>query len=219
MSIKCVLGFHTWDGCICTQCDKINDDFHNWSIDCGKCSKCGKIREESYHYWSNDCKCSKCGKTRDHDWSRDCENCSKCGKVESHHDWTKDCEKCSKCGKIREEEHRWNGCKCAICGIERNENHSWDRCKCSICGKINHSWDGSNCSNCGQIKVEINAGMSYAQVLQLLGSPNAKNYGYELDPRLAGTSYGNQIYLTFNLPYGMYNIIIDGNTVSKSYFY
>jgi hypothetical protein len=63
MSIKCKFGFHIWDGCKCIQCDKINDNFHDWSKDCGKCSKCGKTREEYYHKWSIDSeKCTICGK-------------------------------------------------------------------------------------------------------------------------------------------------------------
>ena len=100
MSIKCKLGFHSWDGCKCNQCGKTRDEQHDWKKDCEKCSKCGKTRENE-HNW-NGCKCTQCSKTRDeqHDWSKDCEKCFKCGKTrDGQHDWSKDSKKCSNCGK------------------------------------------------------------------------------------------------------------------------
>ena len=61
MSFKCLLGFHTWDGC--------------------KCQKCNKTRKivEEQHSWTG-CLCTKCGASRDtgHTWIE--KSCSKCGK-------------------------------------------------------------------------------------------------------------------------------------------
>ncbi len=99
MSIKCTLGFHTWDGCKCTVCGKVREEQHDWSKDCDKCSKCGKARENQ------------------HNWSKDCEKCSICGKTrQNQHDWLKDCEMCSKCGKTSQNTHVWTNCKCDKCG-------------------------------------------------------------------------------------------------------
>ena len=62
MNLKCNLGFHTWDGCKCTQCGKTRDEQHDWLNDCEKCSRCGKTRENQ-HGWSKDGeKCSRCEK-------------------------------------------------------------------------------------------------------------------------------------------------------------
>lgn len=60
MSLRCKIGLHSWDGCKCTECNKVRDEQHDWSQNCEKCSKCGKTRENN------------------HDWSKDCEKCSKC---------------------------------------------------------------------------------------------------------------------------------------------
>jgi tetratricopeptide (TPR) repeat protein len=156
MNIKCKLGFHTWNGCICSKCGIVRDEQHDWKKDCEKCSKCGKPRVNQ-HDW-NGCKCSKCGITRDeqHNWKKNCEKCSKCGKTkekqhqwdgckctkcgktrDEQHDWSKDCGKCSQCGKTSEKQHHWDGCKCTKCGKNRDEEHDWSKdCeKCSICGK------------------------------------------------------------------------------------
>lgn len=99
MSLKCVLGFHQWDGCTCTICGKIRNEQHILNEDCEKCSKCGSVIPNQ-HNWSTDCqKCSKCGKTRD---------------VEHH--WIKNCEKCSKCGKTRTDQHHMVDGICQVCG-------------------------------------------------------------------------------------------------------
>jgi hypothetical protein len=44
MSIKCILGFHEWNGCKCTKCNKTRDEGHELiSTPSGcKCSQCGK---------------------------------------------------------------------------------------------------------------------------------------------------------------------------------
>lgn len=44
MSIKCTLGFHTWNGCKCSQCGKTRAEQHDWSKNREKCSKCGLER-------------------------------------------------------------------------------------------------------------------------------------------------------------------------------
>ena len=54
MSIKCFFGTHSWNGCICTACDKIRDEQHDFSMDCEKCSKCGKVKVNQ-HDWTQDC--------------------------------------------------------------------------------------------------------------------------------------------------------------------
>lgn len=153
MSIKCKLGFHSWDGCECTECAKIRDELHDWSNDCEKCSKCGKVKENQ------------------HDYSKDCEKCSKCGKtIEIQHDWTKDCVKCSKCEKKRDGQHIWEGCKCSICSIIRDELHNWTKnCeKCFKCGKTRnkqHVLVCNICKICGQeIFTDIRDGNSYTVV-------------------------------------------------------
>lgn len=102
MPFKCKIGFHTWHGCICTECGITRDEQHEW-YGC-KCQECGKIRID-HHDWSKDCEeCSICGSTRwlEHDWLNNCEKCSKCNKTRQNaHDWSIDSEKCSKCSKIK----------------------------------------------------------------------------------------------------------------------
>lgn len=80
MALSCLIGFHQWNGCICSKCQRSRDEGHDWSKDCEKCSQCGATRQ-NVHQWDG-CKCSKCGKTRDegHDWSNNNGKCSKCGK-------------------------------------------------------------------------------------------------------------------------------------------
>jgi uncharacterized protein (TIGR02145 family) len=63
MSLKCMLGLHDWNGCVCRECNKTRDQGHNWSGNCEKCSTCGMERHE-FHLWEND-RCSACGKERD----------------------------------------------------------------------------------------------------------------------------------------------------------
>ena len=100
MAFKCKLGFHSWEGCKCSLCDKTRDAEHDLTADCGKCSRCGKTFKEDQHDWSGDCdKCAKCGKTR-----------------ENQHSWLRDCEKCSKCGKVRSNMHRFGDGICLVCG-------------------------------------------------------------------------------------------------------
>jgi hypothetical protein len=128
MSLKCNLGFHSWDRCKCSVCGKTRDEQHNWSANCEKCSICGKTREKQHKWgkWDSDCKCSICGKIRDehHSWHINCEKCSKCGKRrENQHDWTTDCEKCSKCGTTLPNKHDWltNSERCSRCGKTYSE--------------------------------------------------------------------------------------------------
>lgn len=153
MIFECIIGFHTWNGCKCTQCGKISEEDHDWSVDCEKCSICGKTNEDQ-HVWDR-CKCIKCGKTNEdqHLWVR-CK-CTKCGKTrDEEHDWSMDCETCSNCGKNRIDIHKWEGCKCAICNKIRNKEHNWSQnCnKCSKCGEsrvLQHDWEGIKCKTCG----------------------------------------------------------------------
>jgi uncharacterized protein (TIGR02145 family) len=99
MSFKCIIGFHSWDGCKCSECGKIRDKGHDLAADCEKCSRCGTVLSDQ------------------HDWSVDCEKCSKCGKIrENQHSWLKDCERCSKCGKARTNMHRMEDGVCQVCG-------------------------------------------------------------------------------------------------------
>lgn len=76
MSLRCTLGFHSWDFCTCHKCGKTRDEDHNWQ-GC-KCPDCGKTRDLE-HKWKG-CKCSVCGKIREdgHDWY-ECK-CRICGK-------------------------------------------------------------------------------------------------------------------------------------------
>jgi ankyrin repeat protein len=42
MNLKCLLGGHTWNGCLCTRCKLIRENAHDWSRDSEKCAICGK---------------------------------------------------------------------------------------------------------------------------------------------------------------------------------
>ncbi|MFZ4456308.1 MAG: hypothetical protein ACOYOT_08820 [Bacteroidales bacterium] len=179
MQIKCILGYHNWDGCKCTKCGQTRDEQHELSKDCEKCSVCEKSILNR-HKWDG-CKCSICGKTRDEQHTlsnKFCNKCTKCNKLikdnlntsfvfggvllNELHDWNKDCEKCSKCGISRDEQHDWSeDCeKCSKCGKHRYEKHVWiNNCeKCSKCGKIemHHDWsdDCKKCSKCGKTRDE-----------------------------------------------------------------
>ncbi|HEY5593066.1 MAG TPA: hypothetical protein VIK55_18880 [Paludibacter sp.] len=159
MSFKCKIGLHSWNGCKCSDCDKIRDEQHDWSHDCEECSRCGKTKESRPSFKNDHGQWQKSVIT--HDWSNDCEKCSKCGKSrDNQHNWSEDCEKCSKCAKTRENQHDWKGCKCSKCGKTRDEQHDWSKnCeKCSNCSKLRsnaHVWMDSVCTNCGIKKVEI----------------------------------------------------------------
>jgi len=153
MNLKCILGFHRWNGCRCSACTKTRDENHQWSEDCEKCSACGKTRS-LIHKWIG-CKCIVCYKKRDegHKWGEDCEKCSTCGKIMSmSHRWS-GC-KCNECGKIRDQNHQWDGCKCLKCGTTRDLEHNWTyNCvfkRCSRCGTTRddgHDWS-ENCNMC-----------------------------------------------------------------------
>jgi hypothetical protein len=57
MSLKCILGIHQWEGCMCQGCRKTRDEGHDWK-DC-KCRKCGLVRHQLTEF---ECvtKCEKC---------------------------------------------------------------------------------------------------------------------------------------------------------------
>ena len=40
MSIKCLFGFHLWEGCKCSRCGQKRDEAHHWED--GICIICGK---------------------------------------------------------------------------------------------------------------------------------------------------------------------------------
>ena len=99
MSVKCKMGIHQWDGCICTVCNKIRSAEHDTSEDCEKCSRCGTVF------------------INQHDWRKDCEKCSICGKTREYgHSWEDNCEKCSICGKTRSNMHKMVKGVCTVCG-------------------------------------------------------------------------------------------------------
>jgi Zn ribbon nucleic-acid-binding protein len=64
MSLKCFIGLHSWDGCKCSDCEKVRYKEHDW--DGCKCNKCGKTRQmDIYHEWSDNYEyCTKCGVTK-----------------------------------------------------------------------------------------------------------------------------------------------------------
>lgn len=64
MNIKCLLGFHSWEDCKCSNCDKTRNVGHDWSWDCQKCFQCGLTRETE-HSWKRDGQCLNCLKTLD----------------------------------------------------------------------------------------------------------------------------------------------------------
>ena len=103
MNIKCILGFHSWDDCICTACGIIRDEQHDWSTNCEKCSKCGKIFQIEIGSI-----CKTCGK-KILSWKGE-PYCYTCNRNFNHlfHDWSKDCEKCSKCITRRDNQHYWS---------------------------------------------------------------------------------------------------------------
>lgn len=141
LRVRCVIGFHKWDGCVCIRCGTSRTEGHDWNKNCEACSKCGYMRSDA-HKWRG-CKCCECGANR-----------------EESHDWSKNCERCATCGFIRHDTHVWSGCICRQCGITRDAEHNWKKnCgKCSVCGatRINSHqwdatvcWDGSVCKVCG----------------------------------------------------------------------
>ncbi len=79
-------GPHHWVGCICTYCEKVRDEGHDWSYDCQECKRCKK-RRSTEHKWVG-CRCQACRRTRD---------------VE--HSWV-GC-RCQVCGQYRDQEHDW----------------------------------------------------------------------------------------------------------------
>lgn len=142
MSIKCLFGFHLWDGCRCSRCGQKRDESHSW--DGCKCSKCGQKRNEA-HSWDG-CKCSRCGQQRNEDHRlKECK-CEICGMV--LHKWYGGFT-CRECGIAREKNgqcksntsgktvHEWGGgCTCIVCGVVReNKGHHWEDGICIICGK------------------------------------------------------------------------------------
>ncbi len=99
MAIKCKLGIHNWDECVCTECNAIRSTHHDIRMDCEKCSKCG-TEFPGYH-----------------DWGKNCERCARCGKTrEFGHSWQDNCEKCSRCGETRKDEHKIVNGLCSVCG-------------------------------------------------------------------------------------------------------
>lgn len=118
MTLKCLFGKHLWVGCICSGCQRIRAEGHDWSADCEKCKNCG-TKQASKHTWIG-CRCSTCGRTRDQE-----------------HSWLTDCEKCGVCGRQRAKIHKWTGCKCVECGRVREDEHDWsgDLLKCGRCGR------------------------------------------------------------------------------------
>lgn len=74
------------------------------------------------------------------------------GKCNKGHDWSKECGQCANCGFTRKQAHEWNGCKCMNCEATRDEGHAWSGCKCERCGATRdegHTWSGCKCSICG----------------------------------------------------------------------
>jgi hypothetical protein len=101
MSIKCIFGIHSWDGCICTDCKKSRDEKHNWTEDCERCSKCGKTMSNK-HSWVG-CTCEKCVATR-HEWNG-C-TCTQCSQTRDFdHVWNNS-DTCTRCGKLNPEKFR-----------------------------------------------------------------------------------------------------------------
>lgn len=66
--VSCRLGFHSWNGCRCSKCDKKRNEFHDWRADCERCASCEQTRQNAHTL--NGCKCSACGQQR-HDWAGD----------------------------------------------------------------------------------------------------------------------------------------------------
>ena len=94
MNIKCILGFHSWDGCTCTKCGKKRDEAHRLT-EC-KCEICGKV----LHKWDGGCTCKVCGIV---------------GNQKAHR-WDGGCT-CKVCGLVREKKgHKWDNGVCSICG-------------------------------------------------------------------------------------------------------
>src|SRR6266851_923135 len=107
MRIKCLFGFHLWNGCKCAKCRKIRDVEHDWTEDCEKCAKCGKTR------------------TNIHSWESDCEFCSNCQATRSNsHRWEDfGCvTRCSACrGRMYRNHHTWKNEVCQTCGSNRGQ--------------------------------------------------------------------------------------------------
>jgi uncharacterized protein (TIGR02145 family) len=63
MSLRCKLGIHEWDGCVCRRCSGKRDKHHDWSKDCEVCARCGRSRKEIHRFDYE--RCTVCGKERD----------------------------------------------------------------------------------------------------------------------------------------------------------
>jgi hypothetical protein len=170
MSLRCKIGLHPWNGCVCSICGITRHEGHDWSQNCEECFICNNKRYNKHDYcrycghckncdqWDwhirrsgDDCrKCKVCGRIlrQDHDWDGcGCKNCY--SKRDEQHDYSADCEECSKCYKKSGNKHSWDGCRCTKCTKLRqdvsDDQHNWtDDCeKCSKCGKtreFKHEW-------------------------------------------------------------------------------
>ena len=99
MSLKCKLGFHSWDGCKCTECYETRDKKHNWNgCVCSTClienhslngCICTKCKVEFHRDCSSNGICKNCGKTHDHEYNSEnsykCNHCNKKGKTYVKH--------------------------------------------------------------------------------------------------------------------------------------
>ncbi len=151
MKLGCLFG-HKWDGCICTRCEQVRDEGHNFAPVPGecieKCTKCGKEIQKG-HTWSRNgrgCKCVICGASRNTDDLNahtfpyvynptylggqkvsSC-TCSECGYV----------KKTLFGGHIYRYSYEKGSAKhkgvCTICGKEMTSEHNFDNGVCTYCG-------------------------------------------------------------------------------------
>lgn len=99
--LRCLIGFHKWNGCQCLLCNTTRDTKHDW--DACICHRCGTIKPylDESHDWDG-CICTKCGLTKSLDHPA--------------HKW--DGCKCQKCGSLRNKGHKIpkEECRCIVCG-------------------------------------------------------------------------------------------------------
>jgi len=59
MGVKCLIGFHSWNGCKCSGCGRTRNSEHDWSKNCDRCARCADLRSPSQHLWQGE-HCSIC---------------------------------------------------------------------------------------------------------------------------------------------------------------
>ncbi len=82
--LPCLLGFHRWQGCVCTRCGLTRRRGHDWAgCTCRLCN----ARREIGHSLGKGCRCLICGRTIHSFVQKDRyrHRCRRCGLEQAHH--------------------------------------------------------------------------------------------------------------------------------------